>query len=133
MRSRAAVVIAIKAAAEKAGIDIPKDTTISFAETPLVVEREAQAKSAKTARSRKKSIKADPQWENRARQYTAQITENYEVAKLVGRKVAAVVNFPPRQIGKFKSEVLTLGFPDAQGHVVLVSPDKDVPNGARLF
>jgi tRNA-binding protein len=64
---------------------------------------------------------------------SAQITENYEVAKLVGRKVAAVVNFPPRQIGKFMSEVLTLGFPDAQGHVVLVSPDKDVPNGARLF
>ena len=64
---------------------------------------------------------------------SAQITENYEAAKLVGRKVAAVVNFPPRQIGKFMSEVLTLGFPDAQGHVVLVSPDMDVPNGARLF
>jgi tRNA-binding protein len=64
---------------------------------------------------------------------SAQITENYEVAKLVGRKVAAVVNFPPRQIGKFMSEVLTLGFPDAQGHVVLVVPDKNVPDGARLF
>jgi tRNA-binding protein len=64
---------------------------------------------------------------------SVQITENYEVTKLVGRKVAAVVNFPPRQIGKFMSEVLTLGFPDAQGHVVLIAPDKDVPNGARLF
>jgi tRNA-binding protein len=64
---------------------------------------------------------------------SAQITEHYETARLVGRQVAAVVNFPPRQIGKFMSEVLTLGFPDAQGHVVLVSPDKDVPNGARLF
>jgi tRNA-binding protein len=64
---------------------------------------------------------------------SAQITENYQAAELVGRKVAAVVNFPPRQIGKFLSEVLTLGFPDAQDHVVLVAPDKDVPNGARLF
>jgi tRNA-binding protein len=64
---------------------------------------------------------------------SAQITENYEIAKLVGRQVAAVVNFPPRQIGKFSSEVLTLGFPDARGHVVLISPDKAVPNGARLF
>jgi tRNA-binding protein len=64
---------------------------------------------------------------------SAQITENYEIARLVGRQVAAVVNFPPRQIGKFMSEVLTLGFPDARGHVVLISPDKPVPNGARLF
>jgi tRNA-binding protein len=64
---------------------------------------------------------------------SVQIVENYEIAKLVGRQVAAVVNFPPRQIGKFISEVLTLGFPDAQGHVVLISPDQAVPNGARLF
>jgi tRNA-binding protein len=64
---------------------------------------------------------------------SAQLTQNYEAASLVGRKVAAVVNFPPRQIGKFMSEVLTLGFPDAAGNVVLFSPDKDVPNGARLF
>jgi len=52
---------------------------------------------------------------------------------LPGKKVAAVVNFPPRQIGPFMSEVLTLGFPDAQGEVVLFSPDHDVPMGARLF
>src|ERR1700746_2021331 len=64
---------------------------------------------------------------------SVQITENYEVTKLVGRKVAAVVNFPPRQIGKFMSEVLTLGFPDAQGAVVLFAPDEDVPLGGRLF
>ena len=64
---------------------------------------------------------------------SAQLTQNYEAASLVGRKVAAVVNFPPRQIGKFMSEVLTLGFPDAAGNVVLFSPDKDVPDGARLF
>jgi tRNA-binding protein len=64
---------------------------------------------------------------------SAQLTQNYEAASLIGRKVAAVVNFPPRQIGKFMSEVLTLGFPDQAGNVVLFSPDKAVPNGARLF
>ena len=64
---------------------------------------------------------------------SAQLTQNYEAAALVGRQVAAVVNFPPRQIGKFMSEVLTLGFPDEAGNVVLFSPDKPVPNGARLF
>jgi tRNA-binding protein len=52
---------------------------------------------------------------------------------LIGRQVAAVVNFPPRQIGKFMSEVLTLGFPDEEGNVVLIAPDKTVPNGGRLF
>ncbi len=67
------------------------------------------------------------------RRSSAQLTQNYEAASLVGRQVAAVVNFPPRQIGKFMSEVLTLGFPDEQGNVVLFSPDKRVPNGARLF
>ncbi|CCD99452.1 tRNA-binding protein [Bradyrhizobium sp. STM 3809] len=64
---------------------------------------------------------------------SAQIATLYDPATLVGRQVAAVVNFPPRQIGKFMSEVLTLGFPDDQGNVVLFKPDKAVPNGARLF
>src|SRR5579859_3294186 len=64
---------------------------------------------------------------------SAQITEHYAPETLVGRQVAAVVNFPPRQIGKFMSEVLTLGFPDAQGAVVLFAPDQDVPLGGRLF
>jgi tRNA-binding protein len=67
------------------------------------------------------------------RQSSAQITRHYEARTLVGRQVAAVVNFPPRQIGKFISEVLTLGFPDESGEVVLFSPDHTVPNGARLF
>jgi tRNA-binding protein len=67
------------------------------------------------------------------RRSSAQLTQNYEAASLVGRQVAGVVNFPPRQIGKFMSEVLTLGFPDEAGNVVLFSPDKGVPNGARLF
>lgn len=64
---------------------------------------------------------------------SAQITEHYTLEELIGKRVAAVVNFPPRQIGPFMSEVLTLGFPDAAGAVVLTSPDRDVPNGGRLF
>jgi tRNA-binding protein len=64
---------------------------------------------------------------------SAQVTEHYTPDALIGRQVAAVVNFPPRQIGKFMSEVLTLGFPDADGAVVLFAPDHPVPNGGRLF
>jgi tRNA-binding protein len=64
---------------------------------------------------------------------SAQITEHYDCAGLVGRQIAAVVNFPPRQIGKFMSEVLTLGFADDAGAVVMFAPDQPVPNGSRLF
>lgn len=64
---------------------------------------------------------------------SAQITVHYDPAHLVGKQVAAVVNFPPRQIGKFMSEVLVLGFPDAAGEVVLVTSDQPVPNGGRLY
>ena len=64
---------------------------------------------------------------------SAQITRHYTIEELTGRKVAAVVNFPPRQIGKFMSEVLTLGFPDADGEVVLVGVDRDAVVGGRLF
>jgi len=64
---------------------------------------------------------------------SAQITKYYTPDTLVGRQVAAVVNFPPRQIGPFMSEVLTLGFPDAEGEVVLIGPERKVPDGGRLF
>lgn len=63
---------------------------------------------------------------------SAQITQNYTPEDLVGKQVAAVVNFPPKQIGPFISEVLTLGFLDADGHVSLIAPDKNVKNGERL-
>lgn len=63
---------------------------------------------------------------------SAQITVHYTIEGLIGRQVAAVVNFPPRQIGKFMSEVLTLGFSDSNGDIVLLQPERAVPNGGRM-
>lgn len=67
------------------------------------------------------------------RKSSAQVTAHYAPEGLVGRQVVAVVNFPPRQIGTFMSEVLVLGVPDARGEVVLLGPDQAVPTGGRLF
>jgi len=64
---------------------------------------------------------------------SAQITQNHDVDSLVGTQVLAVVNFPPRQIGPFMSEVLTLGVPDSNGNVMLVRPERAVPVGGRLY
>ncbi len=66
------------------------------------------------------------------RKSSAQITEHYSLESLIGKRILAVVNFPARQIGPFRSEVLVLGLPDANGNVVLVAPDLDVPLGGRL-
>ena len=67
------------------------------------------------------------------RKTSAQLTRHYTPESLPGRQVAAVINFPPKQIGKFMSEILVLGFPDAEGEVVLVTPDQSIPNGGRLY
>jgi tRNA-binding protein len=67
------------------------------------------------------------------RKSSAQITRYYTPQDVIGRQVAAVVNFPPRQIGKFMSEILVLGFPDSDGAVVMIGPDRPVPNGGKLF
>src|SRR5271157_268378 len=67
------------------------------------------------------------------KQSSAQLTVHYRPDQLIGRQVCAVVNFPPRQIGPFISEVLTLGMPDEEGAVVLIRPDFKVPSGGRLF
>jgi len=64
---------------------------------------------------------------------SAQLTVHYTPETLIGRQVAAVVNFPPKQIGKFMSEILVLGFPDKDGAVVLIHPGQTVPNGGKLF
>ena len=66
------------------------------------------------------------------RKTSAQLTRHYTPESLPGRQVAAVINFPPKQIGKFMSEILVLGFPDSEGEVVLVAPDQSIPNGGRL-
>lgn len=67
------------------------------------------------------------------RKTSAQLTRYYTRSDLLGRQVAAVVNFPPKQVGTFMSEVLVLGFPDTRGDVVLIAPEKPVPNGGTLF
>ena len=67
------------------------------------------------------------------KQSSAQITAHYKPQELIGRQVLCVVNFPPKQIGPYMSEVLTLGVPDSYGHVVLAFPEKTVPNGVKLF
>lgn len=66
------------------------------------------------------------------RKTSAQVTAHYSPESLIGKQVMAVVNFPPRQIGKFMSEVLVLGVSDAEGGIVLLAPDQDVPNGERM-
>jgi tRNA-binding protein len=67
------------------------------------------------------------------RKSSAQITHHYDPTSIVGKQVVAVTNFPPRQIGKFMSEVLVLGIPDEDGEVVLLAPDRKVPDGGRMY
>lgn len=67
------------------------------------------------------------------RKTSAQVTKHYTLDGLVGRQVAAVVNFPPKQIGKFMSEILVLGFPNEEGEVVLIQPSQSIPNGGRMY
>jgi len=109
---------------------------ISYADFERVDIRVGTVVSAElNPRARKPAyiVKVDFGPEIGVKKSSAQLTMHYTAAQLVGRQVAAVVNFPPRQIGKFMSEVLTLGFPDGDGSVVLVVPDKAVPNGGKLF
>ena len=113
-----------------------ESTTISFADFEKVDVRVGTVVDAKPfVGARKPAIQL---WIDfgpalGVKKSSAQITTHYAPETLVGRQVAAVVNFPPRQIGPFMSQVLTLGFPDADGAVVLVQPTHPVPNGGKLF
>lgn len=104
-----------------------------FEKVDIRVGRVIAAEVFKEARRPAYKLRIDFGPEIGERRSSAQITENYKVEDLVGRLVLAVVNFPPKQIGPMRSEVLTLGVPDAAGHVVLVAPDKDAVVGGRLY
>ena len=109
---------------------------ISYADFEKVDIRVGTIRAAQPlegARKRALRLEIDFGPEIGVKKSSAQLTVHYAPEQLVGRQVAAVVNFPPRQIGKFMSEVLTLGFPDGNGAVVLVVPDKAVPDGGKLF
>lgn len=104
-----------------------------FLKVDIRVGRIVAAEVFKEARRPAYKLRIDFGPEIGERRSSAQITENYTVEDLVGRLVLGVVNFPPKQIGPMRSEVLTLGVPDAKGHVVLVAPDKEAVVGGRLY
>ena len=104
-----------------------------FAKVDIRVGRIIDAEVFKEARKPAYKLTIDFGPDIGRRRSSAQITENYRLEDLPGRLVLGVVNFPPKQIGPMRSEVLTLGVPDAAGRVVLVAPDKDAVVGGRLY
>lgn len=104
-----------------------------FVKVDIRVGKIVEAKAFPEARKPAYKLKIDFGRDIGVKSSSAQITVHYDLNELVGREVIAVVNFPPRQIGPFMSEVLTLGVPDQDGNVVLLAPTKDVPIGARMF
>lgn len=104
-----------------------------FLKVDIRVGKIVEAKAFPEARKPAYKLKIDFGRDIGVKSSSAQITVHYDLNELVGREVIAVVNFPPRQIGPFMSEVLTLGVPDQDGNVVLLAPTKDVPIGARMF
>ncbi len=104
-----------------------------FAKIDIRVGEITQAEPYPEARKPAIKLWVDFGGELGVKKSSAQITKHYDPAGLVGKKVMAVVNFPPRQIGKFMSEILVLGVPDGENEVVLLTPDKEVPTGGRMY
>lgn len=104
-----------------------------FLKVDIRVGKIIEAKAFPEARKPAYKLKIDFGKEIGVKLSSAQITVHYKLDELVGREVLCVVNFPPRQIGPFMSEVLTLGLPDENGDVVLLKPSKEVPVGGRIF
>ena len=116
------------------GTERPGEITIEeFQRVDIRVGRVVAAEPLKGARKPAYALRIDFGPEIGVRQSSAQITEHYQTEGLIGQLVLAVVNFPPRRIAGFRSEVLTLGVADDAGAVVLIAPRSDVPLGARLF
>lgn len=111
----------------------PEITFDDFMTVDIRVGTVVEAVAFPEARKPAYKLKIDFGEEIGVKRSSAQITIHYSPEKLVGRQVAGVVNFPPRQIGPFMSEVLTLGFADANGDIVLLQPERHVPNGSRMF
>ena len=108
-------------------------TYADFEQVDIRVGRITRAEPFPEARKPASKLWVDFGAEIGEKRSSAQITVHYTIEELVGRQVLAVVNFPPRQIGKVLSEVLVLGLPDAYGQVVLIGPGQDVPLGGKLF
>jgi tRNA-binding protein len=118
---------------DETAVPVPRISFDGFLKVDIRVGTVIAAEPADGARKPAIRLRIDFGPEIGVKKSSAQITKYYEPAALIGRQVAAVVNFPPRQIGKAMSEVLTLGFPDEAGEVVLLAPERQVPNGGRLF
>lgn len=112
---------------------MPEISWKDFEKVDIRVGRIVEAEPFPEARNPAIKLAVDFGEEVGTRRTSAQITAHYGLDSLVGRQVVAVVNFPPKRIADFKSEVLVLGVPDAEGEVVLLSPDQDVPPGSRMF
>ena len=113
--------------------DLPFATFADFEKVDIRVGRIVRAEPFPEARKPAYKLTIDFGADVGVKKSSAQLTRIYAPEELIGRLVLAVVNFPPRQIGPFRSEVLTLGVPVAEGAVVLIAPEREVPLGGRLF